>query len=59
MQITDSMLIGFSLETRNDTAVLTVGKKRINGSVEVINAFSGKEAVDLWKKLTQQKEPSE
>ena len=34
-----------------DSSVLIVGRKRPNQSVEIINAFQGEEAEELYKKL--------
>lgn len=48
---TDSMLIGFNRMLGEDIATLLVGKKRENGSVEIINAFEGEEAIELYEKL--------
>ncbi len=47
----DSLLIGIDISSKDSTAVLTVGKKRMNQSVEIINAFQGDEARELYKKL--------
>ena len=38
------------------TGVLVVGRKRKNQSIEIINAFQGEEALDLYKKLVTKKE---
>lgn len=53
MNITDTILVGYSVTTESDTAVLTVGRKRLNESVEIINAFSGEEAIELYGRLTK------
>lgn len=49
---TDSLIIGYDYTHGRDNTVLVVGKKILNGGVEIINAFQGKEAEDLWNKLT-------
>lgn len=49
---TDSLLIGFDFSKGKDVGVLIVGRKRMNKSVEIINAFQGKEAEEIYKKLT-------
>lgn len=36
-----------------DTGILIVGVKKPNETIEVINAFQGKEAKELFEKLTQ------
>lgn len=52
MQFVDTVLIGYSVTSEKDSCVLTVGRKRPNGSVEIINAFQGDEAKEIYKKLT-------
>lgn len=53
MRTTDSLLIGFDFNPEKDNAVLIVGRKNPdNVSVDIINAFQGKEAEELYKKLT-------
>lgn len=54
MHSTETLLVGFDI-SENDHCVLIVGKKRLNDSVEIINAFQGEEAEDLYKKLTEVK----
>ena len=49
---TDSLLIGFDFSKGKDVGVLIVGRKQMNQSIEIINAFRGKEAEELYKKLT-------
>lgn len=34
-----------------DNTVLLVGRKKLNKGVEIINAFEGDEALELYKKL--------
>ena len=46
-----SLLVGYSFSDNGDIPVLIVGKKNPRQSVEVINAFEGDEAVELFKKL--------
>lgn len=53
---TESILVGFDYTNGVDKSVLIVGKKRPNKSVEIINAFQGPEAEELWKRLTTKKE---
>lgn len=55
--MTDSILIGFDHKSDSiDQAVLIVGKKRPNQSVEIVNAFEGVEAIKLYEKLITRKE---
>lgn len=51
-RLSDSLLIGFDRETPTSNPVLIVGRKRMNESVNIINAFEGKEALDIYEKLT-------
>ena len=56
MKTADTILVGWDYSKGNDTSVLIVGRKRPNQSVEIINAFKGKEAEELYLKLTTVKE---
>ena len=47
----DSLLVGY--ESSGDSTVLIIGRKRINQSVEIINAFQGEEATEIYKKLIE------
>lgn len=49
----DTLLIAYSTTEKEGTAFLTVGKKRTNGSVEVINIIQGQEATDIYNKLSE------
>ena len=49
---TDSLIIGFDFSHGEDVGVLIVGRKKISQSIEIINAFQGKEAEEIYKKLT-------
>ena len=51
-RLSDSLLIGFDRETPTSDPVLIVGRKRMNESVDIINAFEGKEALNIYEKLT-------
>ena len=52
--ITDSILIGYD-QSENDNTVLVVGRKRPNQSVDIINAFQGEEAKELYERLITKK----
>lgn len=52
----DTLLIGIDISNKDSTAVLTVGKKRMNQSVEIINAFQGDEARELYNRLVEKKD---
>ena len=51
----DSILIGVDFSNNDDIGCLIVGGKRMNQSVEIINAFQGKEAKELYEKLVTPK----
>ena len=51
MKINESLLIGVDFTNGEDVGVLIVGRKRPNQSVNIINAFQGKEAEELYNKL--------
>lgn len=55
MENTESLLIGYTVNGETNNRVLVVGKKRLNQSVEIINAFQGDEAEELYKKLIEVK----
>ena len=47
----DSLIIGFDSSAGEDGTVLIVGRKKPREAVDVINAFDGEEALELYKKL--------
>lgn len=49
--LTDTLLVSIGLSTDGDETVLLVGRNRLNESVEIVNAFQGKDAMDLYKQL--------
>lgn len=53
--LSDTLLVSISFSDK-DTGVLIVGRKRKNQSIDIINAFQGEEALDLYKKLVTKKE---
>ena len=55
--LSDTLLVSISFYEK-DTGVLVVGRKRKNQSIEIVNAFQGDEALELYKKLLTQKEKS-
>lgn len=50
--LTDTLLVSIDLSASENNAVLIVGRKKPNQSVEIVNAFDGEETVALYKKLT-------
>lgn len=61
MKITDSILMSINFDPAGDPdgAVLVIGRKKKNEAVDIINAFEGKEAVDLYKKLVGDRKGSD
>ena len=53
---TTSLIIGYDISHTSDNKVLVIGKRGPNGSVEIVNAFQGDEAEELYNKLITKKE---
>ena len=53
MKKEDTLVVSFSCQTNEDVSVLVIGRKKMNESVEIINAFQGEDAVKLYKKLLE------
>lgn len=53
--LNDTLLVSISFSEK-DKGVLIVGRQRKNQSIEIVNAFQGDEALELYKKLVTQKE---
>lgn len=51
----ESYLVSFGFDESGNAKVALVGKKTPKDAVDVINAFSGDDAVELHKKLTIKK----
>lgn len=51
-RLSDSLLVSYARENPYSDPILIVGRKRSNESVKIINAFEGKEALDIYEKLT-------
>lgn len=54
MKSTDSVIVSWDFSRGKDVGVLIVGHQK-NGQVEVINAYQGEEAYELYRRLTIQK----
>lgn len=54
MKSTDSVIVSWDFSRGKDVGVLIVGSQK-NGQVDVINAYQGKEAYELYRKLIIQK----
>ena len=46
----DAIIVSYD-DHSNDVPILIVGRKRLNRSVEIINAFQDDEAVELYNRL--------
>lgn len=55
MKTTDALIIGYDFSHGKDNTVLVIGRKRPNETVEIINAFQGEEAEELYEKLVTKK----
>lgn len=51
MKTTDTIIVSYDFTHGPDKSVLIVGRKQPNQLADVINAFQGQEAEDLYKKL--------
>jgi hypothetical protein len=51
-RLDDGLIIGYSRKDPFSPPVMVVGRKRMNDTTVIINAFEGKEAEELYKKLT-------
>lgn len=56
MKISESIIIGVDISENGDTPVLLVGRKQSEKATEIINAFQGEEAIELYMKLITKKE---
>lgn len=57
--IVDCLLVSYANNGNDETATLIVGRKDTFQEVDIINAFQGKEAIDIYKKLIPVKEEKE
>ena len=55
INLSDTLLVSISFSEK-DKGVLIVGRQRKNQSIEIVNAFQGDEALELYKKLVTKKE---
>ena len=49
--MSDCVLVSIDMSHGTDHTVVVVGRKRPNQSVEIVNAFQGQEAIDIYNKL--------
>ena len=50
LKVNECLLVSVDFTKGEDTGVLIVGRQ-IKGKVNIVNAFQGQEAVDIYKKL--------
>lgn len=50
LKVNECLLVSVDFTQGEDTGVLIVGRQK-NGKVDVINAFQGQKAIDIYKKL--------
>lgn len=53
--ISDTLLVGVDFSNGPDADVLIVGRKKEGEAIDIVNAFQGQEARDLYAKLITQK----
>ena len=52
---TESLMVSAVFKDNGMVSVLVVGRPRKNGVPDIINAFEGLEADELWRKINQVK----
>lgn len=55
MKVNESLIVGVDFTRGEDVGVLIVGRQK-KGKVDIVNAFQGKEAYELYEKLITKKE---
>ena len=50
LKVNECLLVSVDFTQGEDTGVLIVGRQK-NGKVDIINAFQGQDAIDIYKKL--------
>ena len=53
---TTSLIIGYDISHTSDSKMLVIGKRGPSGFVEIVNAFQGDEAEELYNKLITKQE---
>lgn len=48
----DSLIISIDTSNGKDNTVLIVGRKTVGQQVEIVNAFQGEEALELYSRLS-------
>lgn len=55
-KISEAIVVSIDYDESENNGVLLVGRRRRGGGIDIINAFSGNEALELYKKLVTVKE---
>lgn len=55
-KISEAVVVSIDYSESEDNGILLVGRKRGKGPIEIINAFQGPEALDMYKKLVPAEE---
>lgn len=51
-RLSDTLLVGIDFSNSEDKGVLIVGRRNFKtGQTDIVNAFQGEEAMELYKKL--------
>lgn len=50
LKVNECLLVSVDFTQGEDTGILIVGRQK-NGKVDIVNAFQGQEAIDVYKKL--------
>ena len=50
LKVNECLLVSVDFMQGEDTGVLIVGRQK-NGKIDIVNAFQGQEAIDIYKKL--------
>ena len=48
----ECFLVSYDFTGGKDKSIMSIGQKDIKGNIEIINTFQGKEAEELFAKLT-------
>lgn len=59
MKTTDTVLVCFDYTRGKDKGILIVGRKNPRRAIDIINAFQGEEAEELYNKLITRKNAEE
>ena len=51
LRVNECLLVSVDFTQGEDTGVLIVGRQEKEGKVNIVNAFQGQEAIDIYKKL--------